>query len=671
MCFICNQQKGFETDIAQIIKLNQNQNLKLSAKKQSLKSSDLPINDNNFDIVSLNKTLSASELNQQTYSNSGQTKKIISNSGIDHIDSLFNDEFSGPRKWNSDPFLNNTYSQNGSTVISYSIPPALGLVSENHQFGNGDFTYNNIAFTTTQKDEIRLAFKDLEKFINVDFVEVEEIGNKVGSIRIFINDLYSNYDGLTSGDAVGDQPGESPQAGDVIFSERFSKESFSSGLVKETDIYTPYNILIHEIQHTLGIEHPGDHRTIPFPASKFYSNYSVMSGEVYNEHSKYIDNGIEYAVSYGSMVYDIAAIQYLYGANTKYNSGDTNYSFNANQPFIESIWDASGIDTFDFSSFTKNQIINMNDGAYSTIDFNVNWKLTDNLGIAFNAIIENAKGGSGADKITGNKYKNNIQGNAGDDAIDGGSDYDIATYSGNFSDYTFTIANNKVMVKDNRSSTNDGTDTLSNIEKLTFADKNALITSKEIKPIYSLGFQSEKVYSGTSNTYKFYDLGNEKYGIETVNGIDSLTGQSLLKFDDKNLNLATDIKGTFDQVTGLNTDSGEMFRLYNAAFARFPDADGLKYWIDQFSSGKNTRRVVAQSFLGSAEFTEKYGSNVSDETYVNNLYKNVLGRDADTEGLNYWVGNLSSGVETRYEALLGFAESAENKALFTDMTGFG
>ena len=37
----------------------------------------------------------------------------------------------------------------------------------------------------------------------------------------------------------------------------------------------------------------------------------------------------------------------------------------------------------------------------------------------------------------------------------------------------------------------------------------------------------------------------------------------------------------------------------------------------------------------------------------------------------YWVGNLSIGVETRYEALLGFSESAENKALFTEMTGFG
>ena len=74
--------------------------------------------------------------------------------------------------------------------------------------------------------------------------------------------------------------------------------------------------------------------------------------------------------------------------------------------------------------------------------------------------------------------------------------------------------------------------------------------------------------------------------------------------------------------------------------------------------------------MASEEFSQKYGSDVSDETYVNNLYKNVLGRDADSEGLNYWVGNLTNGIETRYEALLGFAESTENKALFSEMTGF-
>ena len=51
------------------------------------------------------------------------------------------------------------------------------------------------------------------------------------------------------------------------------------------------------------------------------------------------------------------------------------------------------------------------------------------------------------------------------------------------------------------------------------------------------------------------------------------------------------------------------------------------------------------------------------------LYKNILVRDADASGLLYWVGQLNSGSETRYEAVLGFAESGENKDLFTEMTG--
>ena len=123
--------------------------------------------------------------------------------------------------------------------------------------------------------------------------------------------------------------------------------------------------------------------------------------------------------------------------------------------------------------------------------------------------------------------------------------------------------------------------------------------------------------------------------------------------------------------TGLNTDDAKMFRLYNASFKRLPDSDGLEYWIEKYSSGENDERAVASSFLVSDEFKERYGENVSDTTYVNNLYQNVLGRDADVGGLNYWLGQLNSGAETRYEVLLGFAESAENKTLFTEMTGFG
>ena len=76
-------------------------------------------------------------------------------------------------------------------------------------------------------------------------------------------------------------------------------------------------------------------------------------------------------------------------------------------------------------------------------------------------------------------------------------------------------------------------------------------------------------------------------------------------------------------------------------------------------------------FLASNEFLERYGEYVTDAKYVETLYTNVLGRDYDQEGYNYWLGNLNNGTETRYELLIGFAESSENKTLFTEMTGFG
>ena len=144
-----------------------------------------------------------------------------------------------------------------------------------------------------------------------------------------------------------------------------------------------------------------------------------------------------------------------------------------------------------------------------------------------------------------------------------------------------------------------------------------------------------------------------------------------LEFTDKTIDAVDDVKGVFDQITGLNTDSGKMFRLYNAAFARFPDSTGLKYWIGNFSSGKDDERAIASSFIASTEFKQRYGENVSNPKYVETLYTNVLGRDYDQSGYTYWLGNLNNGLETRYELLLGFAESAENKALFREMTGFG
>ena len=111
-------------------------------------------------------------------------------------------------------------------------------------------------------------------------------------------------------------------------------------------------------------------------------------------------------------------------------------------------------------------------------------------------------------------------------------------------------------------------------------------------------------------------------------------------------------------------------QIYNASFKRLPDPDGLRYWISNFSSGKDDERAVASSFLASAEFKERYGEDVSNESYVNTLYINALARDYDQTGYDDWSSNLDNGVETKYELLLGFSDSLENKGLFSEITGF-
>ena len=208
---------------------------------------------------------------------------------------------------------------------------------------------------------------------------------------------------------------------------------------------------------------------------------------------------------------------------------------------------------------------------------------------------------------------------------------------------------------------------MSNIEYIQFSDQTVDESKVDIV----------KTYSGKFSDYKFFNKGNGVYQIEGDGVSDDITGLPLLTFTGEaetsffyEVSSIVEVKGTFDQVTGLNTDSGQMFRLYNAAFKRLPDPDGLEYWIDKYSSRENSLRTVASSFIISEEFKELYGDDISNETFVENLYLNVLNRELDQEGYDYWVGNLNNGIENRNDVLLGFSESAENKALFTDMTGF-
>lgn len=102
-------------------------------------------------------------------------------------------------------------------------------------------------------------------------------------------------------------------------------------------------------------------------------------------------------------------------------------------------------------------------------------------------------------------------------------------------------------------------------------------------------------------------------------------------------------------------------RLYRAFFLRQPDTAGLAYWWDGVNHGRSLPRI-ANLFASSDEFVRRYGE-LDDGEFVDLVYRNVLGREADPEGRAHWVGELSSGARTRGTVMVGFSESQENKAL--------
>ncbi len=244
------------------------------------------------------------------------------------------------------------------------------------------------------------------------------------------------------------------------------------------------------------------------------------------------------------------------------------------------------------------------------------------------------------DTLNGTTDNDNIKGGGGSDVIDGGDGDDTVTYTGKFNDYTITKTITTIQITDIRITSPDGIDTVQNIEYVKFSDQKVEASKVDVV----------KTYSGEFSDYKFYNKGNGIYQIKTDSGYDDITGYPSLTFTGesetspfKDISAIADVKATFDQVTGLNTNSGRMFRLYNAAFARFPDAGGLEYWIEHFSSGSISDKNVAQSFIISKEFGQTYGTNISNETYLENLYINVLGRDYDQGGFDFWLGQLNNG----------------------------
>ncbi len=244
-------------------------------------------------------------------------------------------------------------------------------------------------------------------------------------------------------------------SGDSWFSTAYDNSGPSSSLA--TPKLGGYNWLtyIHELGHNMGLKHGHETNVYgPMNLNRDSMEFSVMTYRGYigaDVNGPYINE--EYGYAQSLMMYDIAALQLMYGANFNENSGNTVYSFSATtgEMFINGVgqgtpganrifrtlWDGNGVDTYDLSNYTTNLNIDLSPGGWSTFSA----VQLANLGLGnyaranlFNALtfngdirslIENAIGGSGNDVIVGNAADNTLNGGAGNDTLNGGQGTDI------------------------------------------------------------------------------------------------------------------------------------------------------------------------------------------------------------------------------------------------------
>lgn len=372
----------------------------------------------------------------------------------------------------------------GST-ITYAFPTVAAAM---YSWDNSEVTGFR-AVSSAEKPAILLALQTWDDLIAPNFALTTQVT--------------SNIEFAYSSTGVDYAHSYFPDAGSVWFNSRFTSDI--------NDLTSPpvgsygFSTYIHEIGHALGMDHMGDYN-----GGDVITPSSFQDSAVYTTMSYFGPNGPYFSAliaqadwknAFGEfdpqtpMIADVLAIQAMYGVSTTTRTGNTVYGFNTNitgttaaiydfnqnrGPVI-TLFDSSGTDTLDLSGYSSNSTIDLREGQLSSAN-----TMTNNIGIAYGTVIEDAIGGSGSDIITGNSAANwlrggagndNLAGDAGNDTLEGGSGNDVlnggagddtVVFAGTFATYTVTFLSGSASWQVRQTATD--TDTVSNVEFFQFSD---------------------------------------------------------------------------------------------------------------------------------------------------------------------------------------------------------
>lgn len=90
---------------------------------------------------------------------------------------------------------------------------------------------------------------------------------------------------------------------------------------------------------------------------------------------------------------------------------------------------------------------------------------------------------------------------------------------------------------------------------------------------------------------------------------------------------------------------------YRDILQRDPEQEGLQYWTNQLSTNQLTPESLYQNIAAAAQGADapnaqRYANALQNRNLVTQAYQDILQRAPEQEGLSYWTGQLNTGALT-------------------------